>query len=328
MRNFANFERRIMDKPTLAIIIPCYNEELCIEKTVTILFEVLDDLIKKDKIKSDSYMYLVDDGSKDSTWDIIEKLHNNDKRVKGSKFIRNFGNQKALIAGLESVREIGCDCAVSIDADLQQDENAIERFVDEYMKGADIVSGIRRDRKADPFFKKFTAVMFYKTMNILGAKIPPNHSDFRLVSRKALKIMELYPEKYLFLRGFFNEVGLKTAYVDFDVKPREAGESKFNFFSLMALALNGITSYSVVPLRFVAVLGFFMALFGFLVGVETVIEKIFWHNSPNGWATTIILLCVFGGIQLFCLGLIGEYVGQVYREVKARPRYVKDIELK
>ncbi len=328
MRNFANFERRIMDKPTLAIIIPCYNEELCIEKTVTVLFEVLDDLIKKDKIKSDSYMYLVDDGSKDSTWDIIEKLHNNDKRVKGSKFIRNFGNQKALIAGLESVREIGCDCAVSIDADLQQDENAIERFVDEYMKGADIVSGIRRDRKADPFFKKFTAVMFYKTMNILGAKIPPNHSDFRLVSRKALKIMELYPEKYLFLRGFFNEVGLKTAYVDFDVKPREAGESKFNFFSLMALALNGITSYSVVPLRFVAVLGFFMALFGFLVGVETVIEKIFWHNSPNGWATTIILLCVFGGIQLFCLGLIGEYVGQVYREVKARPRYVKDIELK
>ena len=328
MRNFANFERRIMDKPTLAIIIPCYNEELCIEKTVTILFEVLDDLIKKDKIKSDSYMYLVDDGSKDSTWDIIEKLHNNDKRVKGSKFIRNFGNQKALIAGLESVREIGCDCAVSIDADLQQDENAIERFVDEYMKGADIVSGIRRDRKADPFFKKFTAVMFYKTMNILGAKIPPNHSDFRLVSRKALKIMELYPEKYLFLRGFFNEVGLKTAYVDFDVKPREAGESKFNFFSLMALALNGITSYSVVPLRFVTVLGFFMALFGFLVGVETVIEKIFWHNSPNGWATTIILLCVFGGIQLFCLGLIGEYVGQVYREVKARPRYVKDIELK
>ena len=165
-------------------------------------------------------------------------------------------------------------------------------------------------------------------MNILGAKIPPNHSDFRLVSRKALKIMELYPEKYLFLRGFFNEVGLKTAYVEFDVKPREAGESKFNFFSLMALALNGITSYSVVPLRFVAVLGFFMALFGFLVGVETVFEKIFWHNSPNGWATTIILLCVFGGIQLFCLGLIGEYVGQVFREVKARPRYVKDIELK
>ena len=170
--------------------------------------------------------------------------------------------------------------------------------------------------------------MFYKTMNILGAKIPPNHSDYRLVSKRTLDVMELYPEKYLFLRGFFNELGLKTSYVHFNVKPRMAGESKFNFMSLMVLALNGITSYSVVPLRFVAVLGFFMALFGFLVGVETVIEKIFWHNSPNGWATTIILLCVFGGIQLFCLGLIGEYVGQVFREVKARPRYVKDIELK
>ena len=248
--------------------------------------------------------------------------------VKGVKFVRNFGNQKALLAGLDGVRNIGCDCAVSIDADLQQDEWAIEKFVAEYMNGADIVSGIRNDRKTDSLFKKVTALMFYKTMNILGAKIPPNHSDYRLVSKRALDILEQYPEKYLFLRGFFNEVGLKTAYVNFDVKPRMAGESKFNFVSLMGLALNGITSYSVVPLRFVTVLGFCMALFGFLVGVETVIEKIFWHNSPNGWATTIILLCVFGGIQLFCLGLIGEYVGQVYREVKARPRYIKDIELK
>lgn len=289
---------------------------------------LLNTLVDKNKIKNDSYLYLVDDGSVDKTWNLIEDAHKNDKRVKALKFIRNFGNQKALIAGLEGVRKLGCDCAVSIDADLQQDENAIELFIDEYMKGADIVSGIRNDRKTDSFFKKVTALMFYKTMNILGAKIPPNHSDYRLVSKRTLDVMELYPEKYLFLRGFFNELGLKTSYVHFNVKPRMAGESKFNFMSLMVLALNGITSYSVVPLRFVAVLGFFMALFGFLVGVETVIEKIFWHNSPNGWATTIILLCVFGGIQLFCLGLIGEYVGQVFREVKARPRYIKDIELK
>ncbi len=317
-----------MNKPTLAVIVPCFNEELCVKTTVETLLSLLDNLVNNGKIRKDSYLYLVDDGSKDRTWKIIETLHNNDKRVKAARFIRNFGNQKALIAGLEGVRDLGCDCAVSIDADLQQDENAIELFIDEYMKGADIVSGIRNDRKTDTFLKKITAVMFYKTMNILGAKIPPNHSDYRLVSKKVLDIMQLYPEKYLFLRGFFNEVGLKNSFVHFDVKPRMAGESKFNFVSLMVLALNGITSYSVVPLRFVAVLGFFMALFGFLVGVETVIEKIFWHNSPNGWATTIILLCVFGGIQLFCLGLIGEYVGQVYREVKARPRYVKDIELK
>lgn len=317
-----------MNKPTLAVIIPCFNEELCVKTTIETLLLLLDKLVNSGKIKNNSYLYLVDDGSQDRTWEIIKDFHNNDKRVKAAKFIRNFGNQKALIAGLEGVRDIGCDCAVSIDADLQQDENAIELFIDEYMKGADIVSGIRNDRKTDSFFKKITALMFYKTMNILGAKIPPNHSDYRLVSKRVLDIMNLYPEKYLFLRGFFNEVGLKNSYVNFNVKPRMAGKSKFNFMSLMVLALNGITSYSVVPLRFVAVLGFFMALFGFLVGVETVIEKIFWHNSPNGWATTIILLCVFGGIQLFCLGLIGEYVGQVYREVKARPRYVKDIELK
>lgn len=317
-----------MDKPTLAIIVPCFNEELCVKSTIEKLLILLNSLVDKNKIKNDSYLYLVDDGSVDNTWNIIEDAHKKDKRVKALKFIRNFGNQKALIAGLEGVRNIGCDCAVSIDADLQQDEKAIELFIDEYMKGADIVSGIRNDRKTDSFFKKVTALMFYKTMNILGAKIPPNHSDYRLVSKRTLDVMELYPEKYLFLRGFFNELGLKTAYVHFNVKPRMAGESKFNFMSLMVLALNGITSYSVVPLRFVAVLGFFMALFGFLVGVETVIEKIFWHNSPNGWATTIILLCVFGGIQLFCLGLIGEYVGQVFREVKARPRYIKDIELK
>lgn len=317
-----------MDKPTLAIIVPCFNEELCVKSTIEKLLILLNSMVNKNKIKNDSYLYLVDDGSADNTWNIIEDAHKKDKRVKALKFIRNFGNQKALIAGLEGVRKLGCDCAVSIDADLQQDENAIELFIDEYMNGADIVSGIRNDRKTDSFFKKVTALMFYKTMNILGAKIPPNHSDYRLVSKRTLDVMELYPEKYLFLRGFFNELGLKTAYVHFNVKPRMAGESKFNFMSLMVLALNGITSYSVVPLRFVAVLGFFMALFGFLVGVETVIEKIFWHNSPNGWATTIILLCVFGGIQLFCLGLIGEYVGQVFREVKARPRYVKDIELR
>ena len=317
-----------MDKPVLAIIIPCYNEELCVKAAIERLLDVLDDLIKKNKIKKDSYLYLVDDGSHDKTWSIIADFHRKNSRIKGLKFIRNFGNQKALIAGLEGVRNIGCDCAVSIDADLQQDECAIEEFVDKYTEGADIVSGIRKDRKTDGLFKKFTALAFYKLMNILGAKIPQNHSDYRLVSKKALNIMELYPEKYLFLRGFFNEVALKTAFVYFNVKPRMSGESKFNFMSLMTLALNGITSYSIVPLRLVAVLGFLMAFFGFLVGVETIIEKVFWHNSPNGWATAIILMCVFGGIQLFCLGLIGEYVGQVFREVKARPRYIKDIELK
>lgn len=317
-----------MQTPKLAIIIPCYNEELCVESTCKRLLEVLKDLVDKQKITSDSYLYLVDDGSVDNTWKLIEKLHKENSLIKGQKFIRNYGNQKALIAGLEGVRNLGCDCVVSIDADLQQDELAIEKFLDEYQKGYDIVLGIRNDRKTDGFFKKTTAVMFYKVMNLLGAKIAMNHSDYRLVSKHALDILELYPEKSLFLRGVFHELGLKTSTVHFNVKPRFAGSSKFNFMSLMGLALNGITSFSIVPLRIVACLGFLMALFGFLVGLETVFEKLFFHNSPNGFATMIILLCFFGGLQIFCLGVIGEYIGQVYREVKARPRYITEKELK
>lgn len=316
-----------MQIPKLAVIIPCFNEELCVEATCKRLLDVMNSLVEKQKITPDSYLYLIDDGSTDSTWSIIEKLHSENNLIKGTKFLRNYGNQKALIAGLEGVRDIGCDCAVSIDADLQQDELAIEKFIDEYRNGFDVVLGIRNDRKTDSFFKKVTAVMFYKLMNILGAQIPMNHSDYRLVSKRTLDVLHLYPEKALFLRGFFHELGMKTTTVNFDVKPRFAGKSKFNLFSLMGLALNGITSFSIVPLRIIAGLGFFMALFGFLVGLETVFEKLFLHNSPNGFATTIILLCFFGGLEIFCLGVIGEYVGQVYREVKARPRYIKDKEL-
>ena len=317
-----------MQTPKLAVTIPCYNEELCVEKTCKRLLEVFDMLIEKNKITQDSYIYLVDDGSADKTWEIIERLHNeNPTRIKALKFIRNYGNQKALTAGLEGVREIGCDCVVSIDADLQQDELAIERFVDEFMKGNEIVLGIRNSRDTDSFFKKTTALMFYKVMNLLGTKIPVNHSDYRLVSKKALDMMALYPEKALFLRGFFYELGLKTSTIKFDVKPRMAGQSKFNFMSLMGLALNGITSFSIFPLRIVAGLGFLMAVFAFSVGIETICEKIFFNYSPNGVTTMITLLGFFGGLQIFCLGVIGEYVGQVYREVKARPRYVKDKEL-
>ena len=318
-----------MQTPKLAVTIPCFNEELCIESTCKRLLEVLNLLAAKGKISRDSYLYLVDHGSYDNTWKIIEQLHNSyPERIKALKFIRNYGNQKALVAGLEGVRELGCDCIVSIDADLQQDENSIEDFVDAFTEGNDVVLGVRNDRKDDSFFKKSTAVLFYKLMNLLGAKIPVNHSDYRLVSKRALDVMALYPEKALFLRGFFHEVGLKTKIVKFNVKPRFAGESKFNFMSLMALALNGITSFSVVPLRIIAVLGIIMFFGSILVGLETIFEKVFFNDSPNGYATAIIMLSFFGGLQLFCLGVIGEYVGQVYREVKARPRYVKEKELK
>ncbi len=316
-------------KSRLAIIVPCFNEELVVKTTTERLLEVLDDIISKGKISEDSYVYLIDDGSKDRTWEIINALREKyGERIKGTKFIRNYGNQKALIAGLLGVKEIGCDCVVSIDADLQQDENAIETFVDEFHKGADIVSGIRNDRKTDSFFKKYTALCFYKLMNILGVKIPPNHSDFRLVSKRGLEILSQYPEEGLFLRGFFHEIGLKTAYVHFNVKPRALGSSKFNVFSLTSLALNGITAFSIVPLRIIAAFGVLTMLCSFLLALEVVIEKYILHTTPGGWATLVILLAFFGGLQIFCLGIIGEYLGQIFNEVKSRPRYIKEIELK
>lgn len=315
-------------KTILAITIPCYNEELVVKSTVETLLGVLDKIIEKGKISQDSYIYLVDDGSKDKTWSIIEDLHKTyGSRVRGTKFVRNYGNQKALIAGLLGVKAIGCDCVISIDADLQQDENAIETFIDEYHNGAEIVSGIRNDRKTDSFFKKHSALCFYKLMNLLGVKIPPNHSDFRLVSSKGLDILEKYSEAGLFLRGFFHEIGLKTAYVHFNVKPRALGSSKFNVFSLTSLALNGITAFSIVPLRIIAVVGVLTVLGSFGLALEVIFEKYFLHNTPSGWATLVILLAFFGGLQIFCLGIIGEYMGQIFNEVKARPRYIKEVEL-
>ena len=317
-----------MKKPTLAITVPCYNEELCLENSVNSLIEVISDLIAKNKINEDSFIYLVDDGSKDKTWEIISNLHEKNHMVKGLKFIKNFGNQKAHIAGLLGVRELGCDCAVSIDADLQQDQWAIEKFIDKYNEGADIVSGIRNSRDTDTFLKKTTAICFYKVMNLLGVNIPINHSDYRLVSKKAMDILSQYPEKQVFLRGFFNEIGLKNEIVHFDVKPRMYGTSKFNYMSLIGLALNGITSFSIMPLRIIAILGFLMAIFSIFLGLDVIIEKYFFQNTPAGWATLVILMAFFGGLQLFCMGIIGEYIGQVYSEVKGRPRYIVEKELK
>lgn len=317
-----------MSKTKLALIIPCYNEELVIESTIRTLLDVLEKIITKGKISQDSYIYLVDDGSKDNTWQIIESLYKEfGNKIKACRFIRNYGNQKALIAGLLGAKDIGCDCAISIDADLQQDENAIEKFLDEFHAGAQIVSGVRNDRKTDSLFKKITATGFYKFMNLLGVKIPQNHSDFRLVSYKALELLEQYTERELFLRGFFHETGLKTTYVKFDVKPRRLGTSKFNLISLTSLALNGITSYSVIPLRLISAVGFLTVLLSVIVGIDAIYDKYVLKDTPSGWATIVILLVFFGGLQIFCLGIIGEYLGQIFKEVKSRPRYIKDCEL-
>ena len=317
-----------MNPPKLAIVVPCYNEELCIKNTAEKLSEVIAYLLDKKKISRDSFIYFVDDGSVDKTWNIISSLHAQNRQIKGQRFLRNFGNQKAILAGLEAANRFNCDCAVSIDADLQQDEWTIEKFLDKYQKGYDVVCGIRNNRKTDTFFKKFTALCFYKMMNFLGANIPVNHSDFRLINRRALNILNMYNERYLFLRGFFYDVGLKTAYVNFDVKQRYAGKSKFNLFNLSGLALNGITSYSVVPLRLVSILGFTMTIVATILGTIAVCNKIFFANFQHDWVIDLILSCFFGGIELFCLGSIGEYIGQIFLEVKGRPRYITDVELK
>ncbi len=312
-----------METPVLAIIIPCRNEEESIEHTINRLFEIFDYLIKNNKISEKSFILCIDDGSNDNTWNLIVKSGKDTLgRVKGIKFSRNFGNQKAILAGMFEALEYNFDCLISIDADLQQDENKIGEFIDKYQKGAKIVFGIRNDRKTDGFFKKNTALAFYKIMNILGVKIKINHSDYRLVSREVVETLKSFPEINLFLRGIFNELGYKKDYVYFDVKERFAGKTKFNLFSLASLALNGITSFSVVPLRFVSFLGIFMSVVSFAVGLSAVIDKICRHSAVPGWATIVAAFGFIGGIQILCMGIIGEYLGQLFQEVKSRPRYI------
>ena len=226
------------------------------------------------------------------------------------------------------IRKFDFDCCVTIDADLQQDETKIKDFVEKYTKGYEIVYGVRNDRKSDSLFKKVTATMFYKLMNILGAKTCPNHSEYRLTSRRVIDIISDYHEKNIFLRGIFQDIGLKTAYVNFNVKKREAGESKFSLFDLISLALQGITSFSIVPLRLVTFTGLFMAICSFVLGLSVIYERLFNDNVVPGWATIVCTVAFIGGIQILCLGIIGEYMGQLFIEMKSRPRYLIEEELK
>ena len=325
----SNKSKKSMVRSKIAVVIPCYNEEEMLEHTIKRMFEVFEDLCNKELISEDSYLYLVDDGSSDNTWSVISKYHSeNPVKVKGTKFAKNFGNQNALIAGLTKANEIGCDCAITIDADLQQDENKIEDFIKEFQSGSEIVNGIRKNRNTDGFIKKYTALALYKIINLLGAKLTPNHSDYRLVSKKALEMLDKYKEVNLFLRGLFPEMGQKTSYVYFDVKPRKYGKSKFTLWKLFSLAMQGITSYSIVPLRLVAFTGMILAIGAFMLGVSVIIEKYTSRYVLPGWATIVAAVSFIGGIQVFCLGIIGEYIGQLFQEVKARPRYITEEELK
>jgi len=317
-----------MQVPVLAIIIPCYNEEEAIESTLNTLLKYLYELTERNLVSDKSFLYLVDDGSKDRTFSMLEKWHNeHPDKIKILKFSKNFGNQKAILAGYLEVRKYNIDCCVTIDADLQQDERAIEKFLEEYQNGYQIVCGIRNDRNTDSFFKKHTALAFYKIINLLGVDIEPNHSDFRLVTREVLDILSHYKEVNLFLRGIFQEFGFKKQYVYFDVRPRMQGESKFNFFSLMTLALQGITSFSIVPLRLVSIIGFIIFFTSVIIASHALYEKIANQNTVSGWATIVMTLAIIGGLQILCIGIIGEYLGQLFQEVKARPRYIVEKEL-
>lgn len=317
-----------MQNPVLALVIPCYNEEEVIETTVNKLIEILEDLNQKQKISHESFIYLVNDGSKDNTWDIIQELHSKyPSKVRALNFTRNFGNQRAILAGLLEVRKYNIDCCITLDADLQQDENKIVEFIEKYKNGSHIVCGVRNSRKTDSFLKKHTALAFYKVMNLLGVKIKPNHSDFRLTSSKVLDILSDYKEVNLFLRGIFHEFGYRTEFVDFDVKPRFAGTSKFSPWDLFSLAAKGITSFSVVPLRAVTFLGMLISLFSFVIGLNVIWEKLHSSYTLPGWTTIVVAITFIGGIQILCIGVIGEYLGQLFQEVKSRPRYIVENEL-
>ena len=312
--------------PVLAVVVPCFNEEQAVPATAARLAELLGQLSAAGRIDAASFVYFVDDGSADATWPVIEDLHARDpSRVKGLRLARNAGTQNALLAGLLSVRDRGADCAVTIDADLQQDERVIETFVEKYRAGAQIVYGVRRAR-GDSLLKRATSSFFYNLMWLMGARIIKHHSEYRLVSRKAIDAVSEYREYNLFLRGIFADTGLRSEVVLFDVRRRTAGKSKHSLRKLAALALDGITSFSVVPLRLVTAFGALIFLFSCAMTLFYLYHK-FRGNTPPGWAGTIIPIYFLGGVQIMFLGLVGEYVGKVYKEVKARPRYLKDEEL-
>lgn len=307
-----------MHESKLIIVVPCYNEQEMLDYTTDELLKVIDRLQQDGKIGTGKILY-VDDGSKDATWSIIERLTRRHEAVCGLKLAHNVGHQNALWAGLEWASLNG-DVSVSIDADLQDDTRAIDEMVDRYNQGTDIVYGVRKERKTDSVFKRQTALMFYRLVRNLGEEIIYNHADFRLMSRRALKALMSYPERNIFLRGMVPRIGLSTACVYYDRKERMAGESKYPFSKMFALAMDGITSFSVRPLQWIYIAGFIMV---FLALVAIIYCLVVYQFSEVVWGWTSILISIWfiGGATLVSIGIIGEYVGKIYREVKRRPRY-------
>ena len=304
----------------LMVVIPCYNEQEVLPETARRLTEKMAALQAKGLITPDSRVLLVNDGSRDRTWQMIEELHREDPLFEGVKLSRNRGHQNALLAGLMTARG-RCDITISMDADLQDDMDAMDRFIEKYAEGCDVVYGVRNKRETDTFFKRETALMFYRLMKVLGVDITYNHADYRLMSSRALDALAQFDEVNLFLRGLAPLVGFQSDVVTYDRAERFAGESKYPFKKMLAFAIDGITSFSVKPLRLIMGVGvgvFVVSLFMLLYALISWVTG----NTVDGWTSTLASIWMIGGIQLLSLGVIGEYVGKIYNETKRRPRFI------
>ena len=307
-------------KPCLYIVIPCYNEEKVLPITNGLFADKLDALIRSEKISADSKILFVNDGSKDSTWSIIEELCQKNNRFSGLKLSRNVGHQHALLAGLFTAAK-SADATISIDCDGQDDINAMDEMVDKFLDGNDIVYGVRSKRETDTFFKRVSAEGFYKLLNALGAEVVFNHADYRLMSKRAISALADFREVNVFLRGLIPLVGFASDIVYYDRQERIAGESHYPLKKMLSLAFDGISSLSVKPIHLVTSLGLTVSALSFL-GLLWILTVTVLGKTVPGWASMTGILCLLGGIQLFGIGIIGEYIGKIYLETKARPRFI------
>ncbi len=306
--------------PSLYLIVPCYNEQEVLPITAPVFLEKITSLIDSGKISDKSKIMFVNDGSKDKTWEVICNLSKENPHFIGISQSRNRGHQNTVLAGLMEAKEL-CDITVSIDCDGQDDINAIDKMVDEYLDGCEVVYGVRSKRETDTFFKRFTAESFYKIMKLLGAEVVFNHADYRLISSKVLHHLADFKEVNIFLRGMIPLVGFKSTSVYYERKERVAGKSHYPLTKMLALAFDGITSLSIKPIRLITFLGGIVAILSFIGVIWAVIANIV-GTTVSGWASTVCIVCFMGGVQLICLGIIGEYIGKIYLEAKGRPRYI------
>jgi len=314
-----------MKEPVLVVVVPCFNEEEVLPEAIRQLKGLVTAMIQKGDISSESRILLVDDGSKDNTWEIIYKESIHGDMIRGLKLARNVGHQNALLAGLFSAKSMA-DCVISIDADLQDDIEVMREFIAKFKDGYQVVYGVREKRDTDSFFKRTTAEGFYKLMKKMGVKLVYNHADYRLMSKRAIEELERYQESNLFLRGIVPLIGYKSTSVFYDRKERLAGETKYPLKKMLAFALDGMTSFSVTPIRFVLLIGCISFFVSLAFGAYFFALK-FFGNTETGWTSLITSIWLIGGLQLIGLGLIGEYIGKIYKETKRRPKYTIDIDL-